>query len=368
MTSPTIALAHDYITQRGGAERVVLCLANRLHGTPIHTAVYNPPTTYPEFKLLNVRPSHLQHIPLFRQDPRYAFPLLFREWRNTTSEADITIASSSGWAHAVRTRPAGLKVVYCHNPPRWLYQPGDYFRSAAARSLFGAFIEPMKKRDRQYALEADLYLANSSVVAQRIDRYYGIDATVVHPPTTIDSEGDQQVMPISPGYWLTISRGRGYKNTHEIIQAVEQDWRQRLVIVGPIPPGARNSSSVKWCGVVSDSQLRWLYANARALVSVSHEDFGLTPLEANSFGTPSLVLRAGGFLDTLHEGVSGAGVDEPSAAAVLDGMQSFAEFDRQAIIAHANRFAPDAFFHKILKIVKALRQRDCSGVATWQDM
>ena len=56
---------------------------------------------------------------------------------------------------------------------------------------------------------------------------------------------------------------------------------------------------------VPDDELRWYYANCRAVIAVAHEDFGLTPLEGNAFGRPALVLRAGGFLDTLVEGVTG---------------------------------------------------------------
>ena len=65
---------------------------------------------------------------------------------------------------------------------------------------------------------------------------------------------------------------------------------------------------------MTDAQLRWLYANCRALVAASHEDFGLTPLEAASFGKPTAALRWGGFLDTIDEGRNGIFFDEPTPA------------------------------------------------------
>ena len=66
--------------------------------------------------------------------------------------------------------------------------------------------------------------------------------------------------------------------------------------------GLTAGSNVAFVGRTSDAELRWLYANASALVSASYEDFGLTPIEAAAFGTPAALLRWGGFLDSLDEG------------------------------------------------------------------
>ena len=50
-----VALVHDYLTQRGGAERVVLALAAAFPGAPVHTSLYDPDGTFPEFSNLDVR-------------------------------------------------------------------------------------------------------------------------------------------------------------------------------------------------------------------------------------------------------------------------------------------------------------------------
>jgi glycosyltransferase involved in cell wall biosynthesis len=104
---------------------------------------------------------------------------------------------------------------------------------------------------------------------------------------------------------------------------------------------------------VSEQELRWLYANARALVSVSFEDFGLTPLEANSLGTPALLLRAGGFLDSTEEGVSAAFVDSPAPEAIAQAVTSFpTEWDKAAIMKHASKFCREAFATKMWEVVE----------------
>ena len=101
--APRIAIAHDYLTQRGGAERVVLSLSRAFPEATIHTLFYEPEQTYPEFRELDIRVSPLNRIGPFRRDPRLAFPLLAPVASRLKIDADVVIASSSGWAHAFPT-------------------------------------------------------------------------------------------------------------------------------------------------------------------------------------------------------------------------------------------------------------------------
>src|SRR5205085_10773114 len=47
--STKIALVHDYLVVKGGAERVLLSLARLYPEAPIFTAIYRPTTTFAEF-------------------------------------------------------------------------------------------------------------------------------------------------------------------------------------------------------------------------------------------------------------------------------------------------------------------------------
>src|SRR5687767_3830186 len=97
-----VAIAHDYLTQRGGAERVVLSLAKAFPDAPIYTTLYDPDATYPEFKHLDVRPSWMNRVGPLRRNHRAALPLLPLAASSITVPADVVIASSSGWAHGFR--------------------------------------------------------------------------------------------------------------------------------------------------------------------------------------------------------------------------------------------------------------------------
>lgn len=366
-----VMLAHDYTAQRGGAERVALALLTVFPGAPLLTSVYNAEHTFPGFADHDVRTTWLQNVPAFRKNPRLAFPFLGRVWGSThvtTAEADVVIASSSGWAHGVDTAPGVAKIIYCHNPARWLYQRTEYFGGGGPVTLpLGPMLAASARRDKRWARSADRYLANSSTVARRIAATYGIDAEVVPPPIWVDVHGHREpVAGLEPGYFLTVARGRGYKNTSLLESAATDIPGARLVVVGSGSHAAPadTPAGVLRLGIVSDAELRWLYANARALVSASFEDFGLTPLEANAFGTPAVVLRAGGFLDTLEPGVSGSFIEQVSLAAVKNALLTLPDLDPAPIVAHARKFSLERFSERMHAVAREVIPSSSGGAAS----
>jgi glycosyltransferase involved in cell wall biosynthesis len=351
----SVVVAHDYLTQRGGAERVALELAAQLNSTRVVTSVYRADRTFRGFSELRVDEAGSRAVQLLGDDPRRALPFLASAWsRMTPIDADAVVCSSSGWAHAVPVTPGTRKVVYCHNPARWLYQTDDYLhgRGPATRAAMAALGPRLRRWDQRAASTADVYVANSTSVAERIRRVYGRAAEVVHPPVSIDVSGARHpVDELEPGFFLTIARPRGYKGTHALCEAFARMPDRRLAIVG-LSADATLPANVRALGVVDDETVRWLYANARALVSVSREDFGLTPIEANAFGTPSLVLRAGGFLDTTLPGRSGEFIEDESADAVVAAVREFRDdWDHEEVAASATRFSADEFGIRMREIV-----------------
>jgi glycosyltransferase involved in cell wall biosynthesis len=348
-------VAHDYLTQRGGAERVALEVARTFAARDVVTSVYAPERTFDGFAGFEVHESRSRALHRLNGDMRRALPFLAGAWsRLPPISADVVVCSSSGWAHGVRTTAGTLKVVYCHNPARWLYQRDDYVRGhpPAVRLALQGLSPSLRRWDQRAAATADVYIANSTSVAARVHRVYGIDAEVIHPPVTIDVGGPQEpVAGVSPGAFLTVSRARGYKGTQRLIAAFAGMPRQRLVIVG-MPAASDLPANVVAVGQVSDSQLRWLYAGSRALISVSREDFGLTPVEAGAFGTPALLLRAGGFLDSTEEGVSGAFIENESVEAITRAVGAFPDdWNPAAVQGNAARFSPDAFGSRLRAVI-----------------
>lgn len=350
----TVALVHDYLTQRGGAERVALTLTRAFPGAALHTSLYEPGETFPEFAAVEVRTLPLNALAPLRENHRLALPLLAPAFSRLRIEADVVVCSSSGWAHGARVE--GRKIVYCHTPARWLYQPERYLRGQgpALRGVAAALRPWLVRWDKAAAASAGRYLANSSAVAGRIARIYGMEAEVLPPPPALTPEGPESpIEGLEPGFVLCVSRLLPYKNVDAVVRAFAALPEERLVVAGTGPDEATlrtlATPNVTFLGRVEDRELRWLYRQCLALLAASHEDFGLTPLEAATFGKPSAVLRWGGFLDTVEEGETGIFFETPTPKTVADSVRELAaqNWDGHAIQAHAARFSEARFVERI---------------------
>lgn len=364
----SVAIVHDYLTQRGGAEKVVLALARAFPEAPIYTTLYNPESTYPEFRDLDVRASFLNRFGVFRRHHRLALPLLPAAVASLRPTETHLLVSSSGWAHGIR-RTAGAKIVYCYSPARWLYQREAYLGSEGSRVkrlAIRLLSAPLKHWDRKQAWTADQYLAISSVVRERISECYGIESTVVPAPQTLagsdlswndDVEWTRQ--PIAPGFYLCVSRLLPYKNVDQIVRAFRPGDGRRLVILGKGPEEARlralACSSVEFVQDLTDIEVRWLYRNCAGVVACSYEDFGLSPLEGAMYGKPAAVLRWGGYLDTVKENETGVFFDRPEPAAVRSAIEKVeaTTWNATAIRSHAMSFSEERFARAIRHVLRA---------------
>ena len=368
MTRPQVALAHDYLTQLGGAERVVLALSRTFPGAPLHTTVHESGTTYAELDGLDIHTTALQHLAPFRRNPRLALPLLAPAAGHHHIDAEVTICNTTGWAHGMPV--SGAKVVYAHNTPRWLYQRDEYLANLPRWYGWGLtpLHRPLLRWDRRAAASADLVVAGSAVARDRIHRNWGRDAEVLCPPPGLSADGEQQaVAAVEPGYLLTVARLLPYKRVDVVVDAVAARPGARLLVVGDGPDRERLAGRVAAAGAsdrvrfltdVSDAQLRWLYANAAALVTAAQEDFGLTPLEAMGFGTPVVAIDAGGFRETVVDGVTGLLFASPDAASLGRSLDRAAATDWPAeeLKARAEEFSEASFaarFHQIVASVRA---------------
>ena len=367
---PRVAIAHDYLTQRGGAERVVLSMARAFPEARIYTTLYDAATTYPEFRQHDIVTSVIDRLPPVRRDHRAALPILGAAAGSLRVDADIVLVSSSGWAHGFQH--TGRSLVYCYSPARWLYQTDTYLGGPPTRSLRGVGLLSMRPALRRWDLRAarrcDRYLAISRVVRERIEDTYGIEADVVPAPHTMDAEAEREPVPAladwaAGGYLLVVSRLLPYKNVQAVVDAV-RGTAHRLVVVGAGPGReallARMPGNVRLVSRLSDAQMRWTYAHSRLLVAPSHEDYGLTPLEAATFGVPSLTLGSGGYLDTVRLGVSGLFAAGPEPGDLREGIAAALEhpFDGDEVRAHAARFTEELFHERLHAEVDRLAASD----------
>jgi glycosyltransferase involved in cell wall biosynthesis len=366
----SVAIVHDYLTQRGGAERVVLAMHRAFPDAPIYTSLYEPDLTFPEFRDMDIRPSYLNHSRLLRKQHRLSFPFLHHAFSRIKVDEKVALCSSSGWAHGVHA--SGAKLVYCHTPARWLYKRDDFFRriqnsqrgrlsfervhaSLLARGSLRLVAPLLRRWDRRAAASASQYFANGSHVSEEISNLYGIAPQVLSPPSlwTEDGPWERPSTFVRDGFFLVVARLLPYKNLDRILEVFAKRPELDLVVVGsgPLAKSLRESapSNVDLVGNVSDRELRWLYGHCKALIAGGFEDYGLTPLEAASFGKPTIALRRGGYLETVVEGRSGyffEDLDFDSISGAIDRLEE-SPMDSDEIRQHARCFSEEQFIEAL---------------------
>ena len=353
-----VVLVHDYLTQRGGAERVVEAMTRAFPEAPLYTALYDSAASHVDLRDVTVHPLWPNALPLLRRHHRWALPVLAPAFSWTRIDAAVTLVSSSGWAHGVRA--SGRKVVYCYAPARWLYQRDRYLggRHRGARAALTMLGPPLTSWDRRSARSAHRYLCVSRTTQRLIRETYGFDAEVLHPPVTFDPRGAQEeIAGMEPGFLLCVSRLLPYKNVDAVLAAASASPGRRVVIAGDGPERAHlealAGSNVRFTGEVSEAQLRWLYANSAALVAAAHEDYGLTVLEAARFGRPAAALRAGGYLETVSDGRTGVFFDSLAPAAIAAALAALTrrQWSPQVIKRWAARFGEPRFSKRLQEVV-----------------
>jgi glycosyltransferase involved in cell wall biosynthesis len=347
-----VALVHDYLVQYGGAERVVEALHEVWPQAPVYTSLYDAEAMPPLFRELDVRTSFLQGVPGLARRSKLglaAYPAAFRSL--DLSAYDVVVSSSSGWAHAARTAPDAVHVVYCHTPARWLYRTHSY---VAAERIPAAPLLPLLRRwDRGAARRPTHYLANSETTRARIAHQYGRDAVVVHPPVdtsrfAVGEAGD---------YYLCASRLTAYKRVDLAIEACEE-LGVPLVVAGDGSARRalerRASGDVEFLGRVGDGELARLLARCRALIVPAEEDFCITAVEAMASGRPVVGYARGGLLETVALDRTGVlfGTQTPaSLVGALIHLESL-DLDPHAIRAHALRFDLRLFQRRMRELVE----------------
>ena len=351
-----VALVHDYLNQRGGAERVFAHMAQAYPDAPVYTALHDARATADLVDPQRVRVSFLNAVPGSGRFFRYLAPLYPRAFESFDfSGFDTIVSSTTAWAKGIRVPPGAVHVCYVNTVSRFLFAYDEYVRTGLARPI----VRRLAEWDKRAAQLPTRLVANSRNVARRIERYYGRESTVLHCPVDLDRF---TVGSGAGNYFVVASRLLPYKRIDLAIRAAQLAEVPLLVAgTGPDEKRLRSIASaspfVRMTGYVSDGELNELLGNAIAAIVPGEEDFGLVPLEAAAAGRPAIAYRAGGALETIEEGVTGEFFNEPSAQALADILRRFdaRAYDGAALRAHAEQFSPRNFIDRLRAIVEEAR-------------
>jgi glycosyltransferase involved in cell wall biosynthesis len=353
-----IALVHDYLTQRGGAERVFELLCKRYPDADIFTSLYDPQKSIDLGERI-INTTFLQKIPGATKYFRMLAPLYFPAFRSLDlQDYDLIISSSTSFAKAVRKKPEARHICFCHNVTRFLWDTETYLREYGDYRYFAPLIEKifqmMRDVDLKYAQEPDLYIANSSIVAQRIQKIYHKEAIAINYP--IDTS-NFVFSDTKEEYYLASARMISYKRLDIIVEAFNWlGWN--LLISGDGPEQERLKAqalpNIQFLGHVSDRERKDLFSKAKSIIVAALEDYGLVPVEANASGTPVIAYGAGGVLDTQIPGKTGVFFKRQTPCSLQAALQEAGgiSWDYETIRNHAvSNFSEQSFFSKVEKII-----------------
>ncbi|GAC1365637.1 MAG: glycosyltransferase family 4 protein [Ktedonobacteraceae bacterium] len=357
-----VALVHDYLNQMGGAERVVLAFHEIFPDAPVYTSIYDPRRVDPAFQKMDIRTSFMQKLPLVTKHHQPYLPLYPFAMENLDLRGyDLVLSSSSAFGKGVITRPETMHICYCHTPMRWCWNYDEYVErehlGKVARSILPFMITGLRVWDQTSAMRVDHFIANSPVVAERIQKYYRREAAYIPPPVdTSRFPFDPEIIP--EDYFLILSRLVPYKRIDLAIQACNQ-LQLPLVIIG----GGRDldrlkqmaGPTIRFMGRLSDEEVVHYITHCRAFLFPGEEDFGITPLEAQACGRPVIAYGAGGALASIVDNVTGMFFREQTVESLAAALASFPErvFDPQVIHNHALEFDMPLFRRRILQFIEA---------------
>jgi glycosyltransferase involved in cell wall biosynthesis len=374
-----VAIVHHWFISQAGGERVVETIASLFPNADLFTLFLDKQKLSPALQKHKITTSFLDRSQIIRRAHRHFLPFypLGVEMLDL-SGYDLIITSDSGPVKGVITDPHSTHICYCHSPMRYLWDGySAYLRSMPplTRALFGVAAHYVRNWDYAAAQRVDHFIANSMYVAGRIRKYYRRDSTVIHPPI---NTSQSFLAPKHDDYYLAVGRLVPYKRTDILIEACTGVGR-KLVIVGDGPEmkslKKRSGKNVEFLGEVDDCQLRNLYAQCRALLFAADEDFGMVPLEAQSYGRPVIAFGKGGSLETVigayppiraqkvceNPPITGVFFGKQTAISLTEAIRSFESCEEvflpHHIRLHARKFDTSIFVCRLRNYIDGVMNR-----------
>jgi glycosyltransferase involved in cell wall biosynthesis len=378
-----VAIVHYWFVNNGGGERVVEALAEMFPQADLFCLVADTSTMTPRLRGHKLTTSFLQHIPGSRRWYRHLLPLHpFALERLNVSGYDLILSSESGPAKGIFPGQQACHICYCHSPMRYLWDLYPSYRRSlgpVAGTVFSLTAPFLRRWDRASASRVDHFVANSHNVASRIRNHFGRESQVIHPPVNVTLG---YISGEVSDYYLVVGRLIDYKRVDLAIEACNQLKRPLRIIGNGNQMNKLRSlagPTVQFLGRLDDEAIAQHYAHCRALLFPGEEDFGIVPVEAQSFGRPVIAYGRGGVLETVAGGWTGPDFAGKSSTGVFFAEQTVdslvgairlfesveAQFSPASIRCSVERFAAARFASEMWSFInEKLKIHEAATVGT----
>ena len=381
LADPRIRYVHEWLTDWGGSEDVTRAMLRALPGEALHATIdFLSPQHRAKFGAVPIRTTFLQRLPFARTRFWNYLPLTpLAVETHDLRDAQVIVSSSHAFAKGVLTTAEQLHVSYVHSPMRYAWDLhheylADYGLDRGAKGLLARYVfHRLRQWDRQTANNVDLFLANSRHVQRRIWRAYRRVARVLYPPVAVSRFAFE---PRKGDHYVTVSRLVSYKRIDLLLEAFRAMPQRKLVVIGDGPEMPRLRAlcppNVELLGYQPADVVQQHLGGARAFLFAAHEDFGISPLEAQACGTPVIAYGVGGAGETVRDLRSetrptGLLYDAQSAASLKAAVEAFdaASIDPQDCRLWAEGFGEQVFeqrFREVMDLAWDAWRRDPASV------
>ena len=409
-----VALVCDWLTNVGGAERVLKTISDMFPTAPIYTSQYNP-KKIDWFKDRDVRVGWLQIFPCgFR---RFLGPLRQGYFSHLNlKDYDLIISVTGAEAKSIKQGNA-VHLCYCHVPTQYywgmyddyLKNPGFGFLDPLARFFLKILIKPLKSADYKAAKRPDEFITISTYSAEQIKKYYNRESTIIFPPvavenflkrelsttkipeqneikskknqglkkeknkikteksqiSSVESSVKASVKPSERYGFVTTSRHVTWKRLDLAIEAC-LSLNLPLTIIGEGPETkklkklAKKSRLIKFLPLMDQKSLKKYLESAEGFIFPSLEPFGIAPVEALAAGCPVIAYGKGGAVDYVIDGENGVLFGKQSVNSLRLALKKFKtlKFPEEKVKNSALPFSEKHFKAKLKQeILTALKEK-----------
>jgi glycosyltransferase involved in cell wall biosynthesis len=382
LSEARVAIVFEWLQQCGGVERVIAGMRELFPNADLFALICDPDwLAQTPFEGATVHTSFIQRLPWATKKHRHYLPLMpLAVEQFDLRPYDLVLSSSHMVSKGVLTRADQLHISYTHTPVRYawdLYQ--DYLHMSG---LTGGFVGGLTRLVLHYlrmwdvsaANRVDVFLANSANVARRIEKTYHRPARTLYPPVDVDRYRCDLTR---KDFYLTVSRLVPYKRLDLVVQAFAR-MQKPLVVIGDGPERERlqgmAGSSIQFLGYQPDENVADYLQQARGFVFAAHEDFGITPVEAQAAGCPVIACGKGGALETVidwpNPEATGILFDTQTVEALEAAVELFeaneSKFDPRASRRNAERFDSRRFQREFHNIVEGLWDKFQDDTVTYR--
>jgi len=346
-----LAIAHDWLLNKRGAERLLKEFCLEAKDLTIFTLFYDQESVDPIIRRQQIFTSYLNGFPGVPRYYRYLLPWFQSAARHVKITGhDLLISISHAVSKNFLHDSSIPHICYCLTPMRYVWCR-DLYEPDLSGSWKGISLRLIARRLQQRDLEAnhtiDFFVAISKSVQERIRSFYGRQSDLIYP--CIDHQFFRPDNVEREDFFLAVSALVPQKRLDRLVNAFNSNGK-RLLIVGTGPERQRLArqarANIRFLGWVPDTKLRWLYQRAQSLIVPASEEFGLVSVEAQACGCPVIACSQGGLIETIIEGRSGILFDPDDVGGLQKALGEVPDLhlDTQQIVASSRRFSRQRFW------------------------